>query len=416
MDEAHNLEDQATDQFGFHAGQAEIANQLDAVHSRARDHETGLVADVRTAVGFGQNALEAGYVLGLLVRLGDDVERARQRLPETFAVVRHFVEQHGTADSGYERKLLISSGTRAQPDWPQVEVAWDNLDLTLSQVEIALEHLAIAVGEREEYAMLDKESVIGAVVGAQIQIRTLRDGIGTILGRHDATQVAWLTLSQGGIAGVSSAPLNVGEVLDASLFSNKGSVVLTSATLTAAASFEYVRGRLGVADADELALGSPFDYKRAALVLLPSDMPDPNSRDYQPAVVDSLMRLCTASRGRALVLFTSHSALQATYRALRGRLAGAGVRALAQGIDGTPADLIAALRADAATAILGTSSFWEGVDVVGEALSLLVIAKLPFSVPSDPVFAARAGAVRRPVPWLSRCRRPCCVLSRGSAG
>jgi len=391
VDEAHNLEDEATDRFGFHATQAEIGNQLDAVHARGRDHESGLVVDVRAAVAGGRGGTDLEFLFGLLQQLSADVARARERLPEAFAVIRTFVEQHSASEGGYDRRLLLTSATRVQPDWSLLEIAWDNLELSLSQVEGGLERLAIAIGERDEATMLDKETLLGAIIGGELAVRTTRDGVSTILGRHDETQIAWLTLSQGGLAGVSSAPLNVGEMLDASLFSAKGSVVLTSATLTAGGSFEYVSGRLGIAEAEELALGSPFDYQQAALVLLPSDMPEPTMPQYQAAVEESLVRAGTASGGRALVLFTSHGALRASYRAVRGRLAEAGVRALAQGLDGTPQQLLDALRADTATAIFGTSSFWEGVDVVGDALSLLVIAKLPFSVPSDPVFAARAA-------------------------
>jgi DNA polymerase-3 subunit epsilon/ATP-dependent DNA helicase DinG len=188
----------------------------------------------------------------------------------------------------------------------------------------------------------------------------------------------------------------VGEVLEDYLFGRKASVVLTSATLSTGGTFAYVKERLGVEDADELLLGSPFDYKRAALVLLPTDMPEPARREYQAAVDEAVVTLCTASKGRALVLFTSHSALRATHRAVKAKLERAGIKVLGQGIDGTPKELIAALKNDPQTVLLGTSSFWEGVDVVGEALSLLIITKLPFSVPTDPVFAARSGLFDEP--------------------
>ena len=113
-------------------------------------------------------------------------------------------------------------------------------------------------------------------------------------------------------------------------------------------------------------------------------------RAYQIALNETLIELCSGRRGRALVLFTSHATLRATQRAIRGPLAHESIQVLAQGLDGSPPDLVNALRNNTRTVVCGTSSFWEGVDVIGEALSLLVIAKLPFSVPSDPVFTARA--------------------------
>ena len=391
VDEAHNLEDEATNRFGFHTTQGEIAGQLDLVHSLGRDRESGLVVDVRTAVAGARSGADSQFIHNLLQQVATDVARARERLPETFGVIRSFVEQHAAPEAGYERRLLLTSSTRAQPDWSFVEMAWDNVDLSLAQIESGLERLAVAFGERDDAGMLDRETVLGAIIAAQLNLRATREQAGAILSRHDDGEIAWLTLSQGGLAGISSAPLSVGEALDASLFAAKESVVLTSATLTAGGSFDYVRQRLGVADADELALGSPFDYRRAALLMVPADMPEPSAPRYQAAVEEAIVRSCAVSRGRALVLFTSHGAMRSTARAVRGPLAQAGVRVLTQGIDGAPAVLLDALRADSATAILGTASFWEGVDVVGDALSLLIIAKLPFSVPSDPVFAARSG-------------------------
>jgi Rad3-related DNA helicase len=143
-------------------------------------------------------------------------------------------------------------------------------------------------------------------------------------------------------------------------------------------------------------LGSPFDYKRAALMLVPSDIPEPSHPQHQKALEQALIGLCSASKGRALVLFTSHAALRATARATQRPLERQGIRVLAQGVDGTPAELVEQLKARSGTVIFGTSSFWEGVDVVGDALSLLVITKLPFSVPTDPVFAARSALFDEP--------------------
>lgn len=396
LDEAHNLEDEATDRFGFHAGQGDIAPLLDAIIARGRERETGIIADVQTAVGGRRQGAEGAFLAGILQQLNDHVDRARERLPEAFAVIRTFIQQQATGESEYERRLLVSRATRAQPEWSQVEIAWENVGLALSQVEAALERLSVTISEFPDEAVLDKETLLGSIAAQQVAVQVTREGIASILDRHDETRIAWLTLSQGGIAGVSSAPLSVGEMLDTYLFGTKSSVVLTSATLTTSGTFDHIRERLGIQDAEELALGSPFDYARAALILLPSDMPEPPRPQYQESLQEAIVALCAASRGRALILFTSHGALRSTYRATRQPLAQIGIRALGQGIDGTPDELLDALRSRPETVVFGTSSFWEGVDVVGDALSLLVITKLPFSVPSDPVFAARAELFDEP--------------------
>jgi DNA polymerase-3 subunit epsilon/ATP-dependent DNA helicase DinG len=396
VDEAHNLEDVATDQFGFHAGQGEINTLLDTVASRTR--ESGLIADVRVATSsFSGADPDREFLDSLLRDLGDRVDRARRLAPETFGIVADFARDQGESDGDYDRRVLLTKGVRAQPNWEPVEIAWENLGLAMLQIEDGLERLGVAIAARPSENVLEREGLLGAIAGQQLSIRLTREGIEGVIHRHDDQTVAWLTVNRGA-SGVTaaSAPLNVGETLNDSLFERKSSVVLTSATLTSGGSFAYVRERLGLQDVEELALGSPFDYQQAALLLLLSDMPEPSQRDYQQTVERAITRLVTASRGRALVLFTSYAALRSTYRAIKPELAADGIRVLAQGSDGTPQELITALKNDPNTVICGTSSFWEGVDVVGEALSLLVITKLPFSVPSDPVFTARAEQFEQP--------------------
>jgi DNA polymerase III subunit epsilon len=119
-------------------------------------------------------------------------------------------------------------------------------------------------------------------------------------------------------------------------------------------------------------------------------MPEPNQRGYQQALEETLIALCTATGGRALVLFTANSALRMTYKAIQEPLEEQGIAVLGQGLDGSRRSLLERFKEFPRTVLLGTTSFWEGVDVVGDALSALVIAKLPFSVPNDPIFAARS--------------------------
>jgi DNA polymerase-3 subunit epsilon/ATP-dependent DNA helicase DinG len=138
-------------------------------------------------------------------------------------------------------------------------------------------------------------------------------------------------------------------------------------------------------------LGSPFDFARAALLYVPHDVPEPGQPGHQSALEEVVSDVAMRLGGRTLVLFTSHAQLGATYRALRGRLAEAGIAVLAQGQAGLSRGmLLDRFRRGERSVLLGTASFWEGVDVVGEALSCLIIAKLPFAVPTDPVFEARA--------------------------
>jgi DNA polymerase-3 subunit epsilon/ATP-dependent DNA helicase DinG len=395
VDEAHNLEDEATNQFGFQAGAGQVEEYLNAL-SYSHPREGGLVEDVHTAL-MGPAEGAAGYLHTLADGVRVAVQAARSRVPELFGRVTAFVRNHAEGGGDYDNRLLLTPGKRAQPEWAGVETAWEDLRLLLLQLEDALIKLSVGLADAGNAEILNYDTLVGNVAAQAQAGMLLRKGIEEIIERHDNDRIAWITTNRAtGVVSFSSAPLDVGDVLDTYLFGRTQGVILTSATLSTSGTFTYAKQRLGVVDAKELLLGSPFDYKRAALVLLPTDMPEPSAPAYQRALEEAIIALCTASKGRALVLFTSHAALRATARATRGPLERQGVRVLAQGVDGTPAELLDALKTRQGTVLFGTSSFWEGVDVVGDALSLLVIAKLPFSVPTDPVFTARSALYDEP--------------------
>jgi DNA polymerase-3 subunit epsilon/ATP-dependent DNA helicase DinG len=159
---------------------------------------------------------------------------------------------------------------------------------------------------------------------------------------------------------------------------------------------DYTSRRLGLETPRVLQLGSPFDYERATLLAAFTDVPEPNDRGYLQAVARAVIQLVGASQGRALALFTSHAAIREVASLIRPDLEGAGIVVLAQGVDGSPRQLTENLIANPRTVILGTSSFWEGVDIRGEALSMLIIARLPFGVPTDPIHRARSEQYDNP--------------------
>ncbi|MDQ3540874.1 MAG: exonuclease, partial [Chloroflexota bacterium] len=234
------------------------------------------------------------------------------------------------------------------------------------------------------------------------EVTTVRLQLLSAFEQDDGSRVFWVERSpQQAIISLAGAPLDVSGLLRAEVFDQVQTTILTSATLTIDGSFDYIVDRLGLESAIRLPLGSPFDHERSTLVYMADDMPEPNSQNYQSAVSSTLIELLTATEGRALVLFTSHGALQATHRAIKGPLERQNISVLGQHIDGSFRQLVERLRANTGTVLLGTSSFWEGVDVVGSALSLVVIVKLPFPVPSDPVFEARSELSPDPFNELS---------------
>jgi predicted DnaQ family exonuclease/DinG family helicase len=398
VDEGQHLEDETTRQLGFEAREVDLLSYLDRLHRReGRERGSGLAAGVRQSVrGLAMPLGPGSHLTGLAAAVGEEVERARPRLRQFSEAARTFLRQHAEESGDYEQRLLVTRSIRVQPDWVTVEVAWENLRLALAAVEDVVAHLHTALGDAEGLGLLNCEALLSETAALLQTGEQLRQGIAAVIEREDSQRIQWLT--EGGPAGiaVASAPLDVAPLLQEHLYAGKNSVVLTSATLASQGSFAYIRQRLGLEEAGELLLGSPFDYPRAALILLPKDTPEPGARDYQDVTHHALSELCRASQGRALVLFTSHASLRSAHAAIREPLGQGGIAVLGQGIDGAPQQLLDALRRNPRSVILGTASFWEGVDVVGEALSLLVMARLPFSVPSEPVFAARSALFEEP--------------------
>jgi DNA polymerase-3 subunit epsilon/ATP-dependent DNA helicase DinG len=204
--------------------------------------------------------------------------------------------------------------------------------------------------------------------------------------------IYWVESSpQRSAVAIQAAPLHIGNLMERYIWFEKRSVILTSATLTTAGNFDYIRSRLQADDAEELALGSPFDYQNSALLYLVDDVPEPSDfRGHQLSINRGLIDLCKATGGRTLALFTSYSQLQKTSEAITGPLAQEGIIVYEQGSGPSPHTLLKSFRQAEQAVLLGTRAFWEGVDIPGQNLSVLVIAKLPFQVPSDPIVAARA--------------------------
>ena len=201
-----------------------------------------------------------------------------------------------------------------------------------------------------------------------------------------------------GDASFHAAPLDVGPMLAEGLYDRKESVVMTSATLSTEGNFGYFKGRTGLPeDSDELLVGSPFDYQKAALLLMPSDMPTPTTDGYAGALARVLADLGTSLGGRTMALFTSYSSLRAVANRIRAPLQAEGIQVLAQSIDGPPQQLIARFTHDPRSVLLGTASFWEGVDLPNGVLQALVLTRLPFPGAHRPGGQGQVGTVRRPV-------------------
>ncbi len=409
IDEAHHLEAEATRQFGFEIDAVRLVAHLDQIRPPAGGRGDG---SGRTAVGSASVGALAEARARLNVTRGAAAREAKKKVDEIvepvwqaadeargagavfFARLSAFIAEHGAAGGGYDQRLRLIEQLRTGDDWAAVSGSWEALHSPLLRIAEGLTTALLAldaVGDEME----GREDLLMELTLAQRANAELRLHGSTAIGRPDTNAVYWIAAGNDRVA-LHSAPLHVGPALAKTLFDQKRTVVLTSATLATEGRFDFIRERLGLfgegreTRTRELRVPSPFDYRANALLYLADDIPEPGSQGYQKALNEALIGLCRATEGRAMALFTSYSALQTTYRAIKGPLERAGILVLGQRIDGNPRQLLERFRSNPRAIILGAASFWEGVDVVGDALSVLAITRLPFAVPSDPVFAARS--------------------------
>jgi len=335
LDEAHQIPDLAAQFFGAHVSSRRIESLLDAVQVELARHG-GLTPDVRAHVTSATRSVQS--CMGQL--------------------------------------YSVAAGSAGRLAWTDADapVAAAVADLTRA-VEALAEGLR-AAGEETSVGALGTRT--GELAGSLERIAALGDLEGArsleISGKRFA---------------LSLLPFDIAARFQALIEAHPCSWVFTSATLSLGEDFTPFTGRLGLDGTATLKIDSPFDYPRQSLLYLPAHMPLPTSPQFLPAVIEVALDLIAASRGGAFVLFTSHRALAAAAALWRGLgSASAGYRLLVQG-EAPREHLLREFREDGSAVLLGTTSFWEGVDVKGSALRLVVIEKLPFASPDDPLVRAR---------------------------
>ena len=442
IDEAHHLEDAVTDQLSFRADSYLLSQLLaaisppgsdlssrDAVQSSLKDSavrqahhpskaralshrnaarsstKSGLLAEIQAGVRQPRLPKKlADTINDQVVQLQKDLEAVRFRADNFWDVLKDVMSelQPRAGRSEYDIRVRITDAVRQQPLWVEIEVSWENLALTWQQLLRRLETLHSALQELGASG-LDPVGLDSLIEDLGLSGRRLTEFYAQMeawVVKPDPNGVYWAEISASTRRfqrlTLRSAPLHVGPLVQKHIFFHNDTVVLTSATLRTAGSFEYLRDRLSAHDADTTTVGSPFDYQESTLLYLPSDLPEPTASGYQTAVEQALISLTRALGGRTLALFTSYAQLRRTARAITPALTEAGITVLSQSGGSSRHQILKSFKTDANTVLLGTRSFWEGVDVVGPALSALVLVRLPFAVPSDPVVAARSETFDNP--------------------
>jgi ATP-dependent DNA helicase DinG len=303
-----------------------------------------------------------------------------------------------------ERARMFFAGLPMAGDGRQPFTARDEFLETSGEL-----YLAVRASLRRLEAEMDSLDGIDEAPGLKKRVARLRSELEFLLESNAANMVYWMErristgssdrssspLRAGAFRAQSRAtflqatPIDVSELLHELVFDQIPTVVLTSATLTVQGGFEHIRKRLGLSEARELVVPSHFRYGEQALLYLPPQMPDPRDPEFPEAAANCIRRVLSLSRGRAFCLFTSYSQMRDLYERLLPVL---DFPILLHGTAPRKA-LLEEFRATPNAVLFGTASFWQGVDVQGEALSCVIIDRLPFAVPSDPIVSARMKAI-----------------------
>lgn len=340
FDEAHELEDVAGNYFGISVSAArleELCRDVEASLQRNRMYTSGLSGAIKSLRD------RSGFFFSLLPE-GEGRFAFENR--------REFLEENGEEFLGLQRALThIGAELENLPSKPE-----------------------------EVYAFSRRAQEL------QVQL-------GFAMESEDRNTVFWIERRRTGReklnVSLQATPIDVGPVLRECLWSKLDTVVLTSATLAVGGGFDYIRQRLGIEHAKDLVLPSHFDYPNQAILYVPPDLPDPRTPQFSVKAADRIRKLLEITRGRAFVLFTSYAQMRDIYQRLLGEVE---FPMLLQG-DAPKSALLEEFRITPNCVLFATSSFWQGVDVQGEQLSCVIIDRLPFAVPSDPVVAARVKAV-----------------------
>ncbi len=388
LDEGHALEDVASGFFGLQLTRTGALRTVGQVLPAAR--KGGLLAQLAAELG----ALGAGPAGGggATAALAGELRRA---LAAAFDSLVDFAEQRLLQAGGGERKLRLDGAALGAGGWVPVREAFGQAAWQADKLAVELERLSEQLDNLREGDGGSAEGRAGAR-----RLGAMADACRQLTEPDLDGWVRWVELPArpgGRFVKLALAPLVVADKLAESLFGPQRTVVITSATLAEGGSFDYLAGRLGL-DALEagrlqrLQVDSPFDFARQARLAVPDDMPSPGTPEFERRLPDAVLRLAAASRGSALVLFTARGLMERTHELTRDALVQAGLRPMCQGHE--PRDrLLERLRDEPGGVLFGTDSFWQGVDVVGDALRLVVITRLPFDVPSEPLVQARAEQV-----------------------
>lgn len=390
IDEAHHLEEAATNGLSKRLDEAAISYHFNSIAGKYRSTLSELGSKIQEHVP----VTESKRLVDFLKDMQTAVVTLDTHLSSLFAAFKPLAYR---GDSDGNVLLRITDEVRRKAEFGAVQQQWKIVTEFLTAIREGLGRLPAALNRLNRYQIPNFENLISSVETSIQYFGDIQHGFDVTIQNTDANVISWIHLNPNYGVSINTAPLNVGSVLEQQLWSKKQSVTLTSATLQTNNSFDFIQQSLGTTSFEPMVIGSPFNYRESTLIFIPNDMPDPNERGrYQLAVERALIELTAALGGRTLALFTSYTQLQQTAQAIRPRLALGDITVYDQLDTNNRQTLLENFKTTDKAILMGTKSFWEGIDIPGAALSALVLTKLPFPIPTDPIISSRSEAFSDP--------------------
>lgn len=399
FDEAHHISDAATSHFGMRATKFGLIRVLRRLKRKGRKGEhKGLIFYTASVAAKLAPQLKTGA-------LNDVLKRVEQNLSPKVDAAEDYIRD--AFDSLYEFSLAISREKESTKDEVNLRLTeieferegWVDIDRKFSILRIRLKELQEEIKAFTDI-LLDYETdndiakLIVEFRGVGNKLDYASDVITSFISLEDDGFVRWVegrTGRGGALSGLGLSPLDISPIIKERLYGKASTVVMTSATMAVGKSFNFMKTGLGLTDdsrVSELILPSSFNYKEQLLLAIPDDLPEPGTSSYAGAISPLIKDALRLTNGSALILFTSYSLLQTVYEQISPDIESEGIMTLKQGM--LPrARLLDKFRKVNSSVLFATDSFWEGVDVPGSALSLVIITRLPFRVPTEPIIEAR---------------------------
>ena len=407
LDEAHHLEDVATSYFSAQITRFTFSRVLNRLRHPRKPNQ-GLLPRFLDQLSQQLPETEDELYRNLHELIESLFSKRQQLLELALDELQSIAEELPDAlgkkvSSTFELKHRVLPDFLATPIWQQIDRRVEKLRLGSHELAEALLGLIKAadalpedLADKLNSSLVDIRGIAGRLEGIAADLASFQ--------AVSAESCIWLEIREGRIGrgkglitSLCQAPLEVAESLNKALYERFRTLVMTSATLTVAGAFGYYHSRVGLDRVEpdrliELSLESPFNYQQQALVAVPNDLPEPGKPGFTEAVRDATEKALLASGGRSFVLFTSYALLRQVHEELSPILEAQRLRCLRQGSENRHR-LLKRFSEDETSILFGTDSFWEGVDVPGRSLEQVIIARLPFKVPTEPVLEARAQAI-----------------------